>query len=59
MTKRDIKKVLQAGGILNNNAYRNGLVPSDLTAEEYVEELKLIINNKKYRKELIRENEEK
>jgi len=56
MTIEGIKKVFEAQNILNASLYRNGLCPSDLTNEEYLDDIYNIINDKMYKKELLEEN---
>jgi hypothetical protein len=58
MTKQEIQQVFNAEKILNTNLYHNGVCPSDLTADEYLEDIYLIINDTNYRNELIEENKE-
>jgi hypothetical protein len=56
MTRGEIKRVFEAENILNTNLYRNGMCPSDFTAEEYLEDIYNIVNDKNYKNELIEEN---
>ena len=57
MLKQEIKQVFEAQNILNANLYRNGVCPSDLTEDEYLEDIYNIVNDENYKKELIEENE--
>jgi len=56
-TKEMIKEVLEANDILGANLYRNGMCPSDLSDEDYMSDLVDVLNNPKYKQELIEENE--
>jgi len=57
MTREDVKNVIMAQGILNLNLYRNQVDPSDLTDDEYNEEVFKIATDEDYRKELKEEND--
>jgi len=56
-TREQAKKVFEAQSILDNNLYRHGVCPSDLSEEEYLDDILTILNDENYRKELIEENE--
>jgi hypothetical protein len=58
MVKRDvIRKVFEAQSILNRNCRKNGYSPSDFTDKEYNQEVFKIINDKKYRREMLIDNQ--
>jgi len=57
-TKEQIKQIFEAESILNTNLrHIYGVNPSDLTEEEYIDDILLILNDDIYKKELIEENE--
>jgi hypothetical protein len=56
-TKEQIRQVFKAQSVLNNNLYHHQLCPSDLTEEEYLDDIILILNDINYMQELIEENE--
>jgi hypothetical protein len=55
--KETIKKIFEAESILNKNLYLHGSCPSDLTDEQYLDDIFLIVNDENYKKELMEENE--